>query len=206
MSDREIDEAEGSPRSRRDRVSQGLPRESRRRGKEPRGPAVWNTHEVVVFGQYPKGFVRWAARFMGVAEGDIAHICAGALSPESGRITVDNRLKVRPAVVADGRQLPFSDNCFEAVLIDPPYTALYSRDLYNGTYPRPSHLLREASRVVKPNGLVGMLHFLIPRPEASLTLERVKAISLGCGYQIRAFTLFRECGPDLFEATSEIAL
>jgi ubiquinone/menaquinone biosynthesis C-methylase UbiE len=75
---------------------------------------------------------------------------------------VDLRAAARPTVMADGRQLPFRDGCFAGVLIDPPYTVEYAEELYGTEYPRPSHLLAEASRVVVPGCRVGFLHFLVP--------------------------------------------
>ncbi len=93
--------------------------------------------------------------------------------------------------MADGRALPFPDAEFAAVLIDPPYTVEYAWDLYGTDYPRPSHLLAEASRVVRPCGRIGILHFLVPMPPPACRLDLVRGVTTGCGYRIRAFTVFQ---------------
>lgn len=85
------------------------------------------------------------------------------------------------------------------MLLDPPYSVEYARELYGTDYPRPSHLLAEAARVVRPGGCVGFLHFLVPKPGSPLlTIERVWGVTQGCGYRIRAFTVLRRRSADLF--------
>jgi ubiquinone/menaquinone biosynthesis C-methylase UbiE len=78
------------------------------------------------------------------------------------------------------------------VLIDPPYSVEYAESLYGTDYPRPSHLLKEAARVVVPGGRVGILHFLVPfAPKGSgLEFVAVRGVTTGLGYRIRAWTLF----------------
>lgn len=167
--------------------------------REPRQPALWSASEAVgpaVWGAYPKGFIRWAARAMGCRLTDIVHLCSGSV--REGRCTVDVRLEQRPDVVADARRLPFVDACAAAVMVDPPYTMEYSRDLYRTAYPRPSHLLAEASRIAQPGAPIGFLHFLVPSPPKGAEIERVYGITTGVGYRMRAFTVYRCRERDLF--------
>lgn len=183
--------------STQDKTLDGLPREHARRsnGAAPRQPALWASHDVydspaALFGQFPKGFIPWAARLLRAQPDRVLHVCSGAV--ESG-IRIDLRRSQRPSVVADGRALPLRDDSVEAVLIDPPYTVEYADQLYGTDYPRPSHLLREAARVVRPGGRVGILHFLVPMvpPGADLEYELVRGVTTGAGYRIRALTVFR---------------
>lgn len=159
-----------------------------------RQPALWGHQEAItggsVFGQYPKGFTRWIAKVLRVQPNQLLHVCSGALGPGHGT-RVDIRPEARPDVVADGRALPFADSSFAAVAIDPPYAVEYARDLYGVEYPRPSALLREAARVVRPGGRVGILHFLVPSPPAGCEVERCYGVTTGVGYRIRAFTVYR---------------
>lgn len=177
-----------------------LPREkfARTRGvTEARRPALWAQSEAYdapapVFGAYPKGFVAWAARLLTSPPGEVLHVCSGMLTPDDGGVRVDLRQEARPSVRADGRALPFRDGAFRAVMIDPPYSVEYAADLYGTDYPRPSHLLAEASRVLRPGGRIGFLHFIVPFPPKGLRFVGVRGVTTGCGYRIRAFTVFEK--------------
>lgn len=185
-----------------------LPREkfARTRGvTAARRPALWASSDpydapAPVFGAYPKGFVRQAARWLNAAPREVLHVCSGMLTPDDGGIRIDLRQAARPTLRADGRALPLRDACVRAVMIDPPYSVEYAADLYGTEYPRPSHLLAEASRVVRPGGRIGFLHFLVPFPPDGTRIVAVKAVTTGCGYRIRAFTVFEREQDSLFGA------
>lgn len=181
---------------RNDKGIGGMPREFKRRkaGAPPSQPAVWTSPKVVEVGEtpwgaFPKRFLVWATRQLYSDPREVLHVCSGGLAAGNGT-RVDIRRAAAPDVVADGRSLPFRTGSFGAVLIDPPYSVEYARDLYGTDYPRPSHLLAEASRVVRPCGRVGIVHFLVPMPPKGCRLETVRALTTGCGYRIRAFTIF----------------
>lgn len=56
------------------------------------------------------------------------------------------------------------DNLFEGGMADPPYTPEFARDLYNCEYPQWSKWTHELVRVVKPNGLIGIMNnYPVPR-------------------------------------------
>ncbi len=48
--------------------------------------------------------------------------------------------------------MPLSGGSVAGVLVDPPYSEHYARELYGVDYPLPAHLLKEAARVVRPGG------------------------------------------------------
>lgn len=147
-----------------------------------------------VFGRYPKGFLRHVLKLelLGpVARADILHVCSGTLS-ESERWTVDIRAEARPRVQASGTALPFRDASFPAVMLDPPYSDEYARNLYRVENPRPSWLLREAARVVQPGGRVGILHVAVPFGPPGCRLVNVWGVSTGVGFRIRAFTVYEK--------------
>ena len=180
-----------------DKRLDGLPRElsRRKRGVGPRPPALWTSPPTRQFpdtpwGAYPKGFVPWAVKQLHCDPREVLHLCAGGLRPGIGRLRVDVRREVLPDVVADARQLPFPDASFVAALIDPPYSVEYARDLYGTEYPRPKHLLAEAARVVRPCGRIGITHFIVPMPPPGCRLEHVRGVTTGCGYRIRAYSVF----------------
>lgn len=166
-------------------------------GAEPDGFAV--------YGRFPRGFLARILRdrVMGdVERDDILHVCSGTLGPDE-RWTVDLRPEARPAVIADGRALPFRDEAFGAVLLDPPYSDQYARNLYGVENPRPSWLLKEAARVVKPCGRIGMLHVSVPFAPPRCRLVTVYGISTGVGFRIRALTVYQKEQAGLFDGGAE---
>lgn len=185
----------------------GLPRHksARNSGSGPRQARLWGWHQVedashAVWGTFPARFLRFALNEIGVPPGsrDVVHICSGTLPASTPGLRVDIRPDACPDVVADGRALPFADASFGAALIDPPWAQEYARDLYGTSYPRPSHLLAEASRVVRPGGRIGFVHFVVPNPPQGCRFVRVIGITQGCGYRIRALTIYQREPRGLF--------
>lgn len=164
----------------------------------PRPPAIMNLVEVLddpedqpapVFGQYPKGLITKLLPLMRCDRREILHVCSGALRKGEG-IRVDRRPEARPDILADGRALPLRDGSIAGVMLDPPYTEGYARDLYGIDYPRPSHLLAEAARVVRPCGRIAFVHFIVPNPPPRCRIVKVLGLTTGCGFQMRAVTIF----------------
>ncbi len=183
-------------------------RDGNRNGPRPSvsGPLMWSMTEAqrfetpggdmdgfAVFGRYPNGFIAHvvANQFLGadVGRDDILHVCSGTLGPVE-KWTVDLRIEARPRIVAAGNRLPFADDTFKAVMLDPPYSDAYARDLYGVENPRPSWLLREAARVVRPNGRIGLLHVAVPFTPPRCEWVTSYGICTGAGYRIRAFTVY----------------
>lgn len=169
-----------------------------------RANGIENGPEFEVFGRFPRGWLRHVlkSRLLGdVKRDEILHVCSGTLAT-SERWTVDIRVEARPTVVADGRQLPFRDGAFKAVLLDPPYTEEYARNLYGLKYPRASHLLREAARVTKPDGRIGILHIFVPFAPPGCSLVDVYGVTTGVGYRMRAFTVWQKSQASLLEGSA----
>lgn len=177
----------------------------RHNGTNGKGSAFWGAAAAEnmpqgVWGAYPQRFVPWALRELGSPPAhQVLHVCSGRLGPDVPGVRVDLMPRARPTVLADGRRLPFRDGAFSAVLIDPPYTVEYAEALYQTEYPRPSHLLREAARVLRPGGAIGFLHFLVPFKPPGCRTVRVVGITQGPGYRIRAWTVFRKEQESLFD-------
>lgn len=178
---------------------------ARNRGKGPGRPALWAVVETLhqpepVYGVYPVGFVGWALKRLGCRPREVVHVCSGALSADDvgGGTRVDVRPEAHPDVLADGRALPFADGTFAGAMLDPPYTAEYASSLYGTEYPRPAHLLAEAARVVRPGGRIGFMHFVMPNPPPGCRIVRVFGVTQGCGYSIRAWTLYEREQEGLF--------
>lgn len=152
-----------------------------------------------VFGQFPYGFLGDVVRLKllgDVPRQSILHVCSGTLS-EHERWTVDIRPAAKPSVIAKGQALPFRDASFPAVLIDPPYTEEYARNLYRSEFPRPSHLLNAAARVVKPGGRIGLLHIAVPITPKGCEFVTSFGVVPGPGFRIRAFTIYQRTQAEL---------
>lgn len=154
-------------------------------------------------GGYPRDFMAMMCRTLRAEPESILHVCSGSV--RSG-LTVDIRPETTPRVVADGRALPFADESFRAVAIDPPYSPEWAANLYGTTYPRPLHLLLEADRVLVLGGRCGLMHWLVPyNGRCRMKLTEVHGITQGPGYRIKAWTVFEKPveHPELFECARD---
>lgn len=140
-------------------------------------------------GGYPTGFIEWACVQMGCPDpARILHLCSGSVVTGT---RVDVRAEMNPDIVADCRNVPLPDSSQDFILADPPYSVEYAANLY-GTedhYPLPGQIMREACRLLKPGGKVGLLHFQVPMIRKPLGIVGVFGVTTGCGYAIRAWTL-----------------
>lgn len=153
---------------------------------------------VDVPGQYAKSFMRKAYATLGVEDPSrVLHLCSGSVRVG---VTVDIRIEVRPRVVADVLALPFRDESFDWIMADPPYAESYAEHLYGtgARYPRPSHVLASAERVLRPGGRVGLLHYLAPRARGALRLVGVWGVYLGTDMPIRAWSVYEKGQRELF--------
>lgn len=193
--DRGSNPANGLPRSRVPGPNGSWSSTSGAVGRPPQPPSFLAFYEdlgeppTAVFGQYPRGLIVKLLPWLRCARSEILHVCSGSL-PKGEGVRVDVRATARPDILADGRSLPLADGSMAAALIDPPYTPQYARDLYGVEYPKPAHLLAEAARVVRPGGVVGIVHFLVPMPPPGCDHVKTFGCSTGFGFNMRAVTLY----------------
>lgn len=79
------------------------------------------------------------------------------LHPFGGRAEIGERCDIDPLVepdhVCDAHELPFPDDTYDLVVLDPPYSDEEALELYKTTVKlRPGAYIAEAVRVLKPGG------------------------------------------------------
>lgn len=146
-------------------------------------------------GGYPIGFLKYAYRVMRVTDpSKVLHVCSGSM--KTG-IRVDIRKETKPDYCCDVRNgLPFKDNSFRWIMADPPYSADLADKLYGtgDAYPSPHVLVDECLRVLKPGGMLGFMHHMVPKFHKPGRLLKIYAITQGIGYNIRAWCVFTKDG------------
>lgn len=142
-----------------------------------------------VYGQYPRGLIKKILPWLRCERREVLHVCSGSL-PRGEGIRVDIRPAARPDVLADGRALPIASGSIAAVMIDPPYCEEYALSLYGVEYARPSHLLREAARVVRPGGRIAIVHYITPSPAAGTRFVKAFGLSIGFDAPMRAVSIY----------------
>jgi SAM-dependent methyltransferase len=179
---------------------------------EPRRPAICFLYEdladprvpVPVFGMYPVALIPKILPWLKCARREVLHVCSGGLPPGEG-IRVDVRPEACPDILADGRHLPLADGSAAAVMLDPPYTEQYARDLYGTDYPVPAHLLAEAARVVRDGGRIVFVHYFTPNPPPGCRWVKSFGLSTGFGFPMRAVTIYEREQRHLFPAERDPA-
>lgn len=142
-------------------------------------------------GGYPHRFLEFAYEVMGVVDpSKVLHLCSGSM--KTG-IRVDIRPEMNPDIVADCRNVPLPDGSVDFILADPPYASDYARNLYGteASYPKPGEILKEAARLLKPGGKIGLLHFIVPVTRKPMKMLGVYGVTTGAGYAIRAWSLWQ---------------
>jgi len=92
-------------------------------------------------------------------------------------IRCDINPEVKPDIVCDAHDLPFEDNVFDLVILDPPYSENYAERLYNTRRHgklRFKKYTAEAVRVTKADKFIVMYHYLAtPAIRDTILVKRI---------------------------------
>lgn len=89
-------------------------------------------------------------------------------------VRVDINPEVMPDIVGDAHNLPFGDDIFDAVILDPPYSDEYSERLYATKGVKFKQYTKEAVRVLKEGGFLVMYHYLAtPTISGTVLIKRI---------------------------------
>ena len=107
--------------------------------------------------------------------------------------TTDLRPETGADIVAPFDAIPRPSSSFEAVLADPPYADHYQNE-WHGDLPKPKHILKEAARLTKKGGLIGILHIIVIPAYKELGVKRVALhpVLSGPNNAIRVFNVFEK--------------
>lgn len=112
---------------------------------------------------------------------------------DGGGTTVDINPECQPDVVANCESLPFDDGSFDFVCLDPPYSELEAKQLYNLKYCNMPKVINEAARVCVPGGLMLILHRLVPwyGPWENVHKKAMQPIAIVGVYTLAGYTNMR---------------
>jgi len=112
---------------------------------------------------------------------------------DGGGITVDLKRGLDPTVVCNCEQLPFRDEFFDFVMLDPPYSKEEASNLYSLPYCNMVKVMNEAARICASGGLVLLLHRMIPwhHPEETPHKKRLKIVAVIGVFTIAGYTNMR---------------
>lgn len=140
-------------------------------------------------GSVPLHFETKLLKHLGISQNGLLQMFSGG--SKLGH-TVDIDINTNPDTVADCHNLPFPDNYFDNVYLDPPYSNEESKELYNTGPLKPMKYIAEAVRVCKPNGLICAYHvYWTPRPIGTKYLGII-AIITRVYHKPRVCTIFQK--------------
>lgn len=147
-----------------------------------------------LYGDYPPTFLKRAlSLFPEVPKDRILHCPSGSLNGQVPGVTVDliRDDKRHPQIIASADELPFSDNSFDLILSDPPYSAEHAKVYGTPNYPLKKSM-NEFRRVLSPNGYFGLLHFYYPPFRRSdWKMRGLIGVCTGSNRKMRMFVIFQ---------------
>ena len=149
---------------------------------------------VALYGQYPPGFLKRALALFPDAK-DILHCPSGTVTGPGITVDLVSDDIRKPQIIASANALPFSNESFDLILSDPPYSSEDSAKY--GCEPFPlGGFMKEAHRILRPGGHLGMLHVYYPSyKRADWKLEALIMVVTGFLRKARVFSILTKREP-----------
>jgi len=110
-----------------------------------------------------------------------------------------------PDVVADAHCLPFRDDWFDLVLLDPPYNDEQSERLYGTGHVKLSfkQYTAEAVRVARPGGYVVIYHWIAPPSLPGTKLVKRIFLETMVWHRLRCIHIYQKDGGEMVSITAK---
>jgi tRNA G10 N-methylase Trm11 len=145
---------------------------------------------------YPGGFPRHFEKKLISLYEQKHEMCFDVLHPFGGLaeygVACDIKENIYPDVVADAHNLPFCNNMFDMVIVDPPYSKEEATKLYGTPYIKLLKCVQEAVRVAKIGMYIVLYHrYWIPKPKQTEYDLRI-IVHPGQWHEARTCHVFRK--------------
>jgi len=109
---------------------------------------------------FPARFLRNVERVYPTKEKRVLWMFSGSMKGDKNNVTTDIREETGADYICPYDELPFKENSFDIVIADPPYNKLFAKE-WKADLPKPKRIIREALKVLKPNGILLLLHIIV---------------------------------------------
>ena len=102
--------------------------------------------------------------------------------PSENNDTNDIRPETKPTYLCSFDEIPKRANGkYDMIVADPPYNHLFAEE-WKADLPKPKHIIREAARLLKPRGILLLLHIIVtPTYRKEYGFERIGLHPVLCG-------------------------
>lgn len=142
--------------------------------------------------QFPSRFLLNLKKFYPYENKKVLWMFSGSIKDGD---TTDIRPETGAKFICPYDNLPIPDNTYDMVIADPPYNKLFAKE-WKANFPKPKRILKEASRVTKPGGLILILHIIVIAcyHKEGFNVQRIALHPVLCGIHnaVRLLNVFRK--------------
>ena len=109
---------------------------------------------------FPTRFLRNLERVYPTENKKVLWMFSGSMKGNKNNVTTDIREETGADIIAPYDELPLKDNTFDMVIADPPYNELFAKE-WSSKLPKPRRIIKEALRLLKPDGILILLHIVV---------------------------------------------